>query len=45
MSLCLVDLAGSDDEEIAEAVDEAIGMSETVPDEEDDEEVGSDWIN
>ncbi|HEX8893729.1 MAG TPA: hypothetical protein VF783_10420 [Terriglobales bacterium] len=41
----LVDLAGSDDEEIAEAVDEAIGMSETVPDEEDDEEVGSDWIN
>ena len=41
----LEDLADSDDEEIAEAVDEAIGMAETVPDEEDDEEVGSDWIN
>lgn len=41
----LVDLADSDDEEIAEAVDEAIGMAETVPDEEDDEEVGSEWIN
>jgi len=41
----LADLADSDDEEIAEAVDEAIGMGETVPDEEDDEEVGSEWIN
>jgi len=41
----LVDLADSDDEEIAEAVDEAIGMAETVPDEENDEEVGSDWIH
>ena len=41
----LADLADSDDEEIAEAVDEAIGMAETVPDEEDDEEVGSEWIN
>jgi uncharacterized protein (UPF0147 family) len=41
----LADLADSDDEEIAEAVDEAIGMAETVSDEEDDEEVGSEWIN
>jgi hypothetical protein len=41
----LVDLAGSDDEEIAEAVDEAIGMAETVPDEEDDEEDESEWID
>ena len=41
----LVDLADSDDEEIAEAVDEAIGIAETVPDEGDDEEVGSGWIN
>ena len=41
----LVDLADSDDEEIAEAVDEAIGMAETVPDEEDDEEDESEWIN
>ena len=40
----LVDLAGSDDEEIAEAVDEAIGMAETVPDEEDNEEDESEWI-
>jgi uncharacterized protein (UPF0147 family) len=41
----LADLADSDDEEIAEAVDEAIGMAETVSDEDDDEEVGSEWIN
>jgi uncharacterized protein (UPF0147 family) len=41
----LADLADSDDEEIAEAVDEAIGMGETLPDEEDDEEVGGEWIN
>jgi hypothetical protein len=41
----LVDLADSDDEEIVEAVDEAIAMAETVPDEEDDEEIGSEWIN
>ena len=42
----LVDLADSDDEEIAEAVDEAIGMAETIPEEEDDdEEIGGDWIN
>jgi hypothetical protein len=37
----LVDLADSGDEEIAEAADEAIEMAETVPDEEDDGEVGS----
>ena len=41
----LIDLADSDDEEIAEAADEAIGMAETASDEEDDEEVGSEWIN
>jgi hypothetical protein len=41
----LAHLADSDDEEIAEAVDEAIGMAETVSDEEDDEEFGSEWIN
>jgi len=41
----LADLADSDDEEIAEAVDEAIGMAETVSDEEDNEEFGSEWIN
>jgi hypothetical protein len=37
----LIDLADSDDEEIAEAVDEAIEMAEAASDEEDDEEVGS----
>jgi len=37
----LVDLTDSDDEEIAEAVDEAIAMAEAVSDEEGDEEVGS----
>ena len=37
----LADLADSDDEEIAEAVDEAIAMAEAVSDEEGDEEVGS----
>jgi hypothetical protein len=41
----LAELADSDDEEIAEAVDEAIGMAETVSDEEDDQEFGSEWIN
>ena len=41
----LVDLTDSDDEEIAEAADEAIGMAETFPDEEDDEEDESEWIN
>ena len=33
----LADLADSDDEEIAEAVDEAMAMAEAVSDEEDDE--------
>jgi hypothetical protein len=41
----LADLADSDDEEIPQTVDEAIGMAETLPDEEDDEWVGSEWIN
>jgi hypothetical protein len=41
----LVDLADSDDEEIAEAVDEAIGMAETFPDDEEDEEDESEWID
>jgi len=41
----LVDLADSDDEEIADAVDEAIAMAETISDGEDDEEDGSEWIN
>ena len=40
----LVDLAASDDEEIAEAANEAIAMSEPIPDEEDEDET-SDWIN
>src|ERR1035441_5102239 len=39
----LADLAGSDDEEIAEAAEEATAMAEAVPDEEDDEE--DEWIN
>ncbi len=41
----LVDLAASDDEEIAEAADEAIAMSEPMPDEADDENDASEWIN
>jgi hypothetical protein len=41
----LIDLAASDDEEIAEAADEAIAMSEPMPDEEDDEDDASEWIN
>jgi hypothetical protein len=41
----LADLADSDDEDIAEAADEAIGMAETVSEEEDDEEVENEWIN
>ena len=41
----LADLADSGDEEIAEAADEAIGMAETVSDEEEDGEVGSEWTN
>ena len=40
----LVDLAASDDEEIAEAANEAIAMSEPIPDEEDEDET-SEWIN
>lgn len=39
----LVDLADSEDEEIAEAADEAMAMAEVVSDEEDD--VEDDWIN
>jgi len=34
----LADLAGSDDEEIAEAAEEAISMTEAVPDDEDDDQ-------
>ena len=41
----LLDLADSDDEEIAEAAEEAIGMAETKSDDEDDEDVGGEWIN
>ena len=41
----LVDLADSGDEEIAEAAEEAIGMAETVSDEEEEGEVGSEWTN
>ena len=41
----LVDLAASDDEEIAEAAQEAIGMSEPMSDEEDEEDDASEWIN
>jgi hypothetical protein len=39
----LVDLADSDDEEIAEAVDEVMGAAEVPSDEEDDEE--DTWVN
>jgi hypothetical protein len=39
----LVDLAESDDEEIAEAVSEVMAAAEVLPDEEDDEE--DEWIN
>jgi hypothetical protein len=39
----LVDLAESDDEEIAEAVDEAMAAAEVPSGEEDDEE--DEWIN
>jgi hypothetical protein len=38
-------MAAPDDEEIAEAADEAIAVAEAVSDEEDDEEVVSEWIN
>jgi len=41
----LSDLADSDDEEIAEAVDEAVGMAEIVADGEEDEEGGSEWVH
>jgi hypothetical protein len=41
----LIDLAESDDEEIAEAADEAIAMSEPMSDEEDDEDDENEWIN
>lgn len=41
----LVDFAASDDEEISEAADEAIAMSEPMSDEEDDEDDASEWIN
>lgn len=40
-----IDLAASDDEEIAEAADEAIAMSEPTSDENDDENDASEWIN
>jgi HEAT repeat protein len=41
----LIDLAASDDEEIAEAADEAIAMSQPTSDEEDDENDASESIN
>ncbi len=41
----MVDLAESDDEEIADAADEAIAMSQPIPEEEDDEDEASEWIN
>lgn len=41
----LMNLAESEDEEIAEAADEAIAMSEPVPDEEDDEDELPEWIS
>jgi hypothetical protein len=47
-SRILMDLARSDDEEIAEAADEAIAMADTIPEDDDDkedEEFGSEWIN
>jgi hypothetical protein len=41
----LIDLAASDDEEIAEAADEAIAMAEGSPVEADYEEDANEWIN
>jgi len=43
----LADLADSDDEEIAEAVEEAVGMAEAISDEDDEEEeeAGNEWID
>jgi hypothetical protein len=43
--IILVDLADSEDEEIAEAADEAIAEAEVASDEEDDEEEEDEWIN
>ncbi len=43
--IILVDLADSDDEEIAGAAGEAMSMSETASDDEDFEEEGHGWIN
>jgi hypothetical protein len=40
-----IDLTESDDEDIAEAASEAIAMSDPIPDEEDDEDETSDWVN
>jgi hypothetical protein len=40
----LADLTGSDDEEIAEAAEEAIGLAEAMPDEEDEEDE-DEWVN
>ena len=41
----LIDLAASDDIEIAEAADEAIAMSEPMSDGEGDDDDASEWIN
>jgi hypothetical protein len=41
----LVDLADSDDEEIAEAADEAMSLARPALDEDDDDELASDWVN
>jgi hypothetical protein len=41
----LADLADSDDEEIAEAAEEAIGLAEIVSDDEDEQDVGGEWLN
>jgi len=42
----LVDLAESDDEEVSEAANEAIAISEPIPDEDDEEDDdASEWVN
>lgn len=41
----LIDLADSEDEEVAEAAHEALAMSEPMPDEADDENDANEWIN
>jgi hypothetical protein len=41
----LEDLARSDDEEIAEAADEALSLARPALDEDDDDELASDWVN